>query len=74
MMQDGTTRRSSSISADHVMAAANQHVNLPINSLIKEVKEEDSSDKSDNGLSKLTSSNTNKNGRFSEEVQQQTIM
>ena len=35
MMKDGTTRRSSSISADHVMSAANQHVNLPItNSLI----------------------------------------
>ena len=54
------TRRSSSISADQVQAAAMNHrKKLPANPLIREEKdEEDSSeDQSDNGLSKLSSSN-----------------
>ena len=77
------SRRSSSISADHANALQKKHkdVALPANSLIKEEHDEDdSSEQSDNGLSKLTSNDAPESfsrrfaARQSEEVKQETSL
>jgi len=79
LFEKNGTRRSSSISADQVRLASQQTKELPANTRILEEKEEDSSEDSNSvtATSGPTSSKMappmNKQGRFSQEVQNAQI-